>query len=102
MFGKGIVINTFVMKHTQYEYSVCKDCFEVLLLPEPDGVEDPGHNIEAAEAEIRDKHFDHPDTTHYHWSDDGFKDEFSWEPCELCDSKLGGSRHSVTLNLFGG
>ena len=24
-------------------------------------------------------------------------DEFSWRPCDLCQSQLGGSRHAVTL-----
>lgn len=63
------------------EYSVCRDCLMYVAY---------GHENETMQAHIA--------RTGGHFVPDGHSDnEFSWRPCELCGSTLGGSRHGVSL-----
>lgn len=76
------------------EYSVCQDC--LLELANGDGDHDITPHV-TRELDGKKGHFsigiapsdDDQDGTGY--------EEFSWTQCELCRSKLGGSRHGVTL-----
>ena len=66
------------------EYSVCVDCYMELAQGEGATID---HHIQR-ELGGREGHFS--------TGDDG-EEEFSWNTCELCCSRLGGSRHGVTL-----
>ena len=71
------------------EYSVCVDCY--MELAQGEG-EDISHHIQR-ELDGREGHF----STGVAPTEDDGEEEFSWNTCELCCSRLGGSRHGVTL-----
>lgn len=76
------------------EYSVCEDCLQAIAYGESE------HDITAdIERELNGRagHFS-TGVEQTEDDPDGTGDiEFSWRPCELCLSPLGGSRHGVTL-----
>ena len=80
------------------EYSVCIDCLHELA--NGDNSHDIGPHV-TRELDGRAGHFsigvsptdEDPEGTGH--------DEFSWSTCELCRSRLGGSRHGITLFITG-
>lgn len=72
-----IIINTF---------TVCTDC----LLYIANGETDPSMTAEREQA-VREG----CDRPHLSVGDSEDSNEFSWAPCQLCKSPLGGSRHAV-------
>ena len=82
------------MKYEMIEYSVCLDC----LLEHANG--DTGHDIGPHIARELDGKAGHLSMGVESTDDDpeGTGElEFSWAACELCLSRLGGSRHGMTL-----
>lgn len=68
----------------------CQDCLTLVANGEPaDGR--PG-----LEAEIA-AHLELEPLQHLICGESDHDEEFSWQPCECCGSKLGGSRHQLAL-----
>lgn len=68
------------------EYSVCFDCHECIAFDDPS----IDHHIKR---ELGDR------TGHFTIGEEC--DEFSWRTCDLCHSRLGGSRHTAILHYQG-
>lgn len=79
------------------EYEVCRDCFFELCIPEgdPEMTEEEKKHIERCfeqRAMLDGVN---------HWCESGdVTNEFSWYPCEICQSKLGGTRYRVIGHRF--
>lgn len=74
------------------EYSVCHDC--VIYLANNEIVnEDLTHEVMQGFVQRITKGKGHFSVNSVVTE----SDNFSWNPCELCLSRLGGSRHTVTL-----
>ena len=73
-----------------YNLLVCQDCLMIIANDDASGMDDE------TEDRVRDGIKD--------WAEEGIQlvpgdsendHDFSWQPCECCNSPLGGSRHAV-------
>jgi hypothetical protein len=84
------------MKMQVESFDICVDCFETLFCEPVDEARDRliEGRVQWFFKEIG------ANVHHYHWSDSGRVNEFSWAPCALCLSELGGQRFEVDLVMF--
>lgn len=89
--------------HASEEFVVCEDCFTYFMMDDQALTDEQADAIEKAVEEnssrIAERYTD-KGASHSHISHDNDKNEFSWSQCEMCKSKLGGAKYTITLNVF--